>query len=468
LAQGVVGIQIHSSFFEMAEALSKSAKKRAAKKARDGAEAEAPAAAPAPAPKAEPKSKAEPKAKPEPKAKAEPKAEAKATPKAKAAQPKPAAKKAVAPKVEEAPKKKESLELNPSALLDDGTGGDWDMASGLSKKNQRRGAKKAEDERLSKEQIKRQEAIAVSNQHIPGMSAPAAAQMSQSKTAQIVSALASAGAAGATEADKKPTERMETISVSCPDEKIGRVIGPKGANLKLIQEKTGISKIDSSDGVFTATGKPEQVAIAEVALKELIEKGYTSLAYENFSDMAVMVHPSAFPDLIGSGGVIIRKMKEALKVEVNIPPVPKNAPPGKKYAVTIAGKKEDAENAKKVIEDIVMFYHHPITHEGMEHLEMQIDPWSYSYLIGTKGSELRHIQKTFDVKVYIPRDNSVNENVVVVGSKHNCDRTKAYIEKSLAKAAEPRGRDSKDKADDHWGDEEEEPWMKDYLYKRKK
>merc|ERR1711957_1161872 len=91
-----------------------------------------------------------------------------------------------------------------------------------------------------------------------------------------------------------------------------------------------------------------------------------------------------FPDLIGTQGAVIRKIKEALKVEVNIPPVPKNAPPGKKYAVTIAGKKEDAENAKKVIEDIVMFYHHPITHEGMEHLEMQIDPWSYSYLIGTK------------------------------------------------------------------------------------
>jgi len=181
-----------------------------------------------------------------------------------------------------------------------------------------------------------------------------------------------------------------------------------------------------------------------------------------------MVHPSAFPDLIGGQGAIIRKMKEALKVEVNIPPVPKNAPPNKKYPVTIAGAKADSERAKEVIESIVKYYHHEITHEGLQHIEMEIDPWSYSYIIGTKGSELRHIQKNYDVRVYIPREHSVNEHVVVVGSQRDCDRAKAYIEKLLTRSSEPRGRGVPDKADDHWGDEEEEPWMQQYLYKRKK
>merc|ERR1712013_903840 len=109
--------------------------------------------------------------------------------------------------------------------------------------------------------------------------------------------------------------------------------------------------------MFTAIGKPEQVAIAEAALKELIEKGYTSLAFDNFSDIAVMVHPSAFPDLIGQQGAIIRKLKESLKVEVNIPQVPKNSPPAKKFPVTIAGAKADSERAKEVIEAIVKYYH---------------------------------------------------------------------------------------------------------------
>ena len=140
-------------------------------------------------------------------------------------------------------------------------------------------------------------------------------------------------------------------------------------------------------------------------------------------------------------------------MEVTIPPVPKSAPPGKKYPVTIAGAKADAEKAKEVIESIVYYYHHEITHEGMEHVEMEIDPWSYSFVIGTEGSELRHIQKNFDVKVYIPSDHSANPNVVFVGTKKDVDRTKAYIEKLIVRASEPRGRGAADKADDHFGAE---------------
>lgn len=250
------------------------------------------------------------------------------------------------------------------------------------------------------------------------------------------------------------------------------MIGPKGSNLKLVQEKSGCGRIDTEGGVFTVSGPPEAVGIAEAALRELIDKGYTSLAFENFSDASVMVHPSCFPDLIGSQGAVIRKIKESLKVEVSIPPVPKNAPPGKKYPVTIAGAKADADRAKDVIESIVTYYHHEITHEGLDHVELEIDPWSYSYIIGTKGSELKHIQKNYDVRVYIPREHSANHNVVVVGTKKDCDRAKAYIDKLILRASEPRGgggRGADAKADDHWGkdDTPEEPWMQQYMYKRK-
>jgi len=453
-------------------------KKRAAKKNREAGEADA---APVPAPAA-PQPKAEAKAKPKAKAEAKPKAEPKpeAKPKDKAAEPKKAAakKSSAAPKAEEEPKKKKSLDLNPSLVLDDGTGDAWECASGLSKKATGRLAKKTQTAAFTKEQEQRQATISAQNQNIPGMSGPLAATMMSKAgavSAETKAALEKASAAVAQKttpdgkpAEVKPAEKLETISVRCPDEKVGRVIGPKGANLILIKEKTGVTKIDSENGCFTATGKPEQVAIAEVALRELVEKGYTSLAYENFSDIAVMVHPGVFPDLIGPQGCIIRKMKEALKVEVTIPAVPKGAPPQKKFPVTIAGQKENAEKAKEVIEHIVQYYHHDITHPDTDHIEMQLDPSMYSYIIGTKGSELRHIQNTFKVRVYIPRDHSENWNVVIVGEKKDAERAKASMEKTIAKASEPRGRGAADKADDHWGGEDaDEPWMSQYLYKRK-
>merc|ERR1719149_244491 len=122
------------------------------------------------------------------------------------------------------------------------------------------------------------------------MAAPQAAALAgAAKVSQSVSAKAEPVKAGeAAKEGEPPKEKLDSCSIKVPEAKIGRVIGPKGANLKLIQEKCGIDRIDTAGDTFTISGKPGTTAAALAALTELVEKGYTSLAFDNFSEIGCM------------------------------------------------------------------------------------------------------------------------------------------------------------------------------------
>jgi rRNA processing protein Krr1/Pno1 len=494
---------------EESQAMSKSAKKRANKKAREaeGVAEEPPAPEPkaAPKPKATPKQSAAPEKPPEPKAKgkaeakAKPKAapkeapkeepapapEAKAKPKAdakpKAASSKPAAKpKAKAAKVEEeepVTKKEELINY----VIDDGSGGGWETATGLSSKQQkqknRQEEKKKLEEEMKKQGVGKASAVNV-GQVIPGMMPPeaVAAQMKAGakagpKANQSV-AVVGVSVAAAQDKGKEPEKAaVEKFTATCriPDEKkIGWVVGPGGKTINMIKEKTGVPTIDIAGLVVTIIGDKQGVLDAEIAINQLIEKGYCSLAYDNYEEAGVMVHPQYFHQIIGEKGCIITAIKKEAKVEVNMPEAPKNSTSTKKYKITLAGSKDAVEKGKEIIEMIVKYGYHPMTHPDFTHAEMEVEEWKYKYLIGTKGSEMRHIQNSFKVKVSIPRPGSENQNVVIAGEAMGVERAVKHIEKVLYNADAPKGRGQADQAVDGWGEEEpEEDWMKAYMYKRK-
>jgi len=251
---------------------------------------------------------------------------------------------------------------------------------------------------------------------------------------------------------------------------VGTIIGPKGSTLELIKEKSGVTRIDTSGEEFTIVGNSKATGIAELAIKEIIEKGYTSLAYDNFSSAFVMVHPSFFSELIGKEGCVIRAIKDQLKAEVEIPQgIPRTA--SKKVKVNIAGSSEAVEKAKEVVTDIITVYHHEVTHPGMVHEELDIESWAISFVIGKKGSEMRHIQSNFKVKLHLPNENTINKHAVIVGEPRNVERAKTYIDNLIWNAQNQstgRGRGSDGAAEDYWGEEEEhESWMDAYVYKRR-
>jgi transcription antitermination factor NusA-like protein len=270
---------------------------------------------------------------------------------------------------------------------DDGTGGDWEEA--LTKKQQ-----KHKENKMRKDEEAKQ-VVGGSGQAVVGKLPPGAsfvqkapkggakgkAKAGEPAVSQLVTAVPAvkvAVAAGGAEApETKGAENSHTESIPVPPEKIGRIIGPKGATLKMIFEKTGLDRIDTQRDVWTIIGEAGAVAKAAVAIRELIEKGFMSLAFDNFNEQTVMVHPSNFPDIIGSKGAIIRKMKEELKVEVNIPQSVTKDSKGsygkKKYPITLAGSAQSVEQAKKFINEIVHYKHHKITHEDMVHEELELE-----------------------------------------------------------------------------------------------
>lgn len=524
----------------------KSARRRAAKKARDAAHAEeaaaaaaaeaaaAAAAAAAEAAKAKAKAKgkaaakataaaaypaeaqakAKGKAKAEPKAAAAPQPEAKATAKAsakskaaasapaaapKAPEPAPAPKatakatgkaKAKAAPAPEEPKKREN-DIAPLVQYDDGTGGEWEEVAVPTKKEKKKAPPAPEAPKAA------QAVPAATTAGYPkengkggkgngkGDGTSAAAQAALEKAhaavaASVAEATAAAAAAAAAKAGTAvPIAPLHSASVQVPEAKIGAVIGPRGKNIKTIQDTLGV-KIDTLGGTWTITGpEKEGVLKAEVAVKELKEKGYMSMSFEDFKEDSVMVSSSSVSDIIGTKGAVISKIKEDLGVVVEIPEGArkqagafgeKDLPQREtKVKITLAGERDKVERAKEAIANIVQYYCDPLTHPDQVHEELDIDPDAYRYIIGRAGSEMRHIQKSYRVKVYIPRENTVNKHVVVVGEKNDVTRAVKYINdhcmgmKEETEKREANG-DSKPKwSEEKDGDGEEEAWMKRHM-----
>ena len=57
----------------------------------------------------------------------------------------------------------------------------------------------------------------------------------------------------------------------------------------------------------------------------------------------------------------------------------------------------------------------------------------HSYLVGKGGSEMKHFQKNYKVKMYIPREFSANQNVVVVSERNDEDHAVPSVMKLIEK-----------------------------------
>jgi len=154
-----------------------------------------------------------------------------------------------------------------------------------------------------------------------------------------------------------------------------------------------------------------------------------------------------------------------------IPPNSKVREMTKKMKVGFAGRKPDVEKAKEVVNDIVMYGHHEVTHPGETHKEIEVEPHQLRFIIGKGGSESKHIQNSYRVRMYIPNEHSANEKLLIVGETMNVDRAAKYVENAVLNADERAasgGRGGGEAAEDYWGkDDDHEPWMDQYMYKRK-
>ena len=248
-----------------------------------------------------------------------------------------------------------------------------------------------------------------------------------------------------------------TDSITVDAKKIGIIIGPKGATMIALQEATGCkldinapSKDDAPNNRATKAGvvitgpDKESIQAAKKAVQELATKGYaTILQSENFGEYGTEVHPRYLSEIVGPNGRTIQAIQKTLSVKITIPPTDwkpnrKDAMVVKPALVGIAGSKDNAKTAKAVIQSLVKYHHHEITHPGMIHEEVHVPREFFHCVIGIRGSEIKHIRGNYKVDLYMPNEDSVSENVLVVGRQANVDKAISYIQLLMDRDAESR------------------------------
>mmetsp|Transcript_13530 Transcript_13530/g.16116 ORF Transcript_13530/g.16116 Transcript_13530/m.16116 type:complete len:490 (+) Transcript_13530:30-1499(+) len=285
------------------------------------------------------------------------------------------------------------------------------------------------------------------------------------------------------EVDVGPTKPSTTVSVD--PKKIGAVIGPKGTTMKRIEEVTGcrLRTLEQEPDVHAKSAHihvegPDVDSVRDACrlVTELCSKGYSAkLQGGDFVEEIIEINSRNIPDLVGSGGVVIKALRDGCGVIANLPPQKKlSSGVDKMVKVTVAGPKSGVMAAQAAIHDLMTKYYSSVTHPGFTHAEFAVEDWQIARFCGKAGSNIRHIQGDSKARVYVPRGESATKKVLVVGTTQQVGIAKKHVVRILENIKEQANRVSSEesfasahranKADDD--DEPHEDWMDEYLYKR--
>jgi len=125
--------------------------------------------------------------------------------------------------------------------------------------------------------------------------------------------------------------------------------------LKMIQEKTKVQPITEVGGDFTIKGPKCGCKEAAQAIKDIVNKGYTLLSYEDAAERPVPIQAGKISALIGPKGSVINKIREHFKVEIKLPNQTLTAAASKDAVFDgfVAGSSKDVEGAVQVISEII-------------------------------------------------------------------------------------------------------------------
>ena len=208
--------------------------------------------------------------------------------------------------------------------------------------------------------------------------------------------------------------RIHNEMFQIPEETIGVVIGKGGSKIKEIKSNTGVGVIlgsrDSAvDGMINVTlrGNKEGCDDAKQIILDLISK---------LTEM-FQIPEDTIGVVIGKGGSKIKEIKSNTRVDVFLGS--RDSAVDGMITVTLRGKKEGCDDAKKIIMDLIC--------EPTDVFEIPEE--KVGVVIGKQGSKIQEIREFFGVGVYVgPMDSAVDgRNVSLRGNKEDRDKAKVYI-----------------------------------------
>jgi rRNA processing protein Krr1/Pno1 len=168
-----------------------------------------------------------------------------------------------------------------------------------------------------------------------------------------------------------PDTFEETIRV--PEKKQGFVIGPKGDNIKAIQNATGCKlkfpERGSGNDQIQILGDKDACKVAKEAIRNLIENGYSSLTHPDQMHEEIDFPSDMLRKLIGPRGQTIKSIQGNTGTKINTPDAGSNSP------VSIVGTPEGIAAAKRAIDKLLEPEAPPPEDPDWADIDPDLDEW---------------------------------------------------------------------------------------------
>lgn len=197
----------------------------------------------------------------------------------------------------------------------------------------------------------------------------------------------------------------------------GNIIGARGENIREIREKFNQVQITFPDqgkksDIVTLRGPKQDV---DRCFKHLqaVNKEMTESNYQD----KVKIFKDFHKNIIGKGGANIRKIREETSTRIDLPGEHTDS----EY-ITITGKKEDVETAKKRIEIIQKEL------ANVKEVTLDIPHRLHNSIIGAKGRLIRAIMEDCGgVIIRFPQEGNTSDRVVIRGPKDDVENARKQL-----------------------------------------
>lgn len=248
-------------------------------------------------------------------------------------------------------------------------------------------------------------------------------------------------------------EAQFSTTMSIPADMTRKLIGPQGATIRDIQDKTGAqvdvarrNTVVNGEIVVTLTGPEDCCDSAKNAIKALVEESTGS------EQVMMWIEESMCGLIIGSRGSKIRSIQDNSGANVKIDK--RNEARDGKVQVTISGNEVQCADAKQEIEDIISESGNKESGGGAgadrnfgeskpEHvIKIWVPESKCGMIIGRGGSKISEIQAETRTRVDVnSRERNDNDQclVTISGPKMNCEDAEKIVN-DIVNDAEREGR----------------------------
>lgn len=161
----------------------------------------------------------------------------------------------------------------------------------------------------------------------------------------------------------------------------------------------------------------------------------SSITHGSVAQATVQVHQDFFPLIIGSKGATIKALQDKMGANISMPENEVMKSKQMQYIKIHAQSQAACDKLKAEIKYLMRYYHSPVAQPGVVHVEIDIPREKFHIIIGTKGQTMKSIKSNTGAEVHIPRDTSLNSNVVLTGTPSACAAAKKQLGDAISRHA---------------------------------